>query len=208
MNNKKIKIKTEFLEEAQLIQNNLQDISREFKRTKDTKVLNKMYPPLVTLTKMVFMNSRAYNLRSIDYISHELAVDIIKKFIQKPEFEVFAWYKYIKLVILRMREDYITYNTHAVFDVDDKQIKGDYWEYTSDVEKPVEDNIKLTSIELERTLEEVVRDVLSNYSDLKRLKTGSSKYYLTLIKLLKAPSNTCSSRILRALIKKSLLNNK
>ena len=187
-------IRTEFLKRANSYELVLRELSDKFIKSgrSEHSYIDEMYLDIVDLAKMIYCNHGTYYLSAMDDITHELACDIITRYKTKPDYELFAWYKYIRLVLLRFRDNYIKINSSQVyqpFHNDERTI----WHRHERTDEIIES--ELASNDIQRTLDKVFKKSVDKLNELSRLSSSSPNYFSTMINLLhELPDNPMKSR--------------
>lgn len=188
-------IRTEFLSRANSYELVLRDLSDKFIKSGRTEhsYIDEMYLDIVDLGKMIYCNHGTYSLHAMDDIVHELACDIITRYKTKPNFELYAWYKYIRLVLLRFRDNYIKINSSQVYEPlhnDERSI----WHRHECKDELIES--ELSSSEVKASLNRVFKKSVDKLMEISRLNVNSPNYFTTMINTVhELPDNPVKSRI-------------
>lgn len=99
-------IDTDYLKIAQTIQDRLKESTDKYRSTEDDNLLPSIYNDLLELSYMIFNNYSVYKPESRDWICNRLASEIIIK-LKKSKYEVYSYFKYMRLSIRHVRDRYI-----------------------------------------------------------------------------------------------------
>lgn len=108
INSEKYKdIRAHSIKVAQYYQDELNDLVKQYKSSREDSLLEDMYKILIKLNEIVFNFYSVYSIEAREWICERLATEVIMKYKERDDFEVNYWFKYLRLAILHIRDDYI-----------------------------------------------------------------------------------------------------
>lgn len=189
-------IRTEFLKKANSHELVLKELSTKFKETKDPIYVDMMYHDILDLGKLVYCNAGTYTIQAMDHIVHDLATDIITRFKTKPDYAVHAWYKYIRLVLLRFRDNYIRINSSQVYQPHHNDART-LWHRDDHTELTAEPWENISSLEARKLIDNSFAQSIERLAEFSRLDRNSSTYYRSMIRILHSiQSSPVHSRVI------------
>lgn len=100
-------IRTDYLRFAYGFDSKLQKLQAEYLETKNPKILEDMHDPLYQLTSIIYRNHQLHDGFAHDVIVTEMVNDIISRYLIEEDFQVFAFYKFIRLSLFHVRDRFI-----------------------------------------------------------------------------------------------------
>lgn len=189
-------IRTDFLAKANSHELVLRELSDKFieSERKEHSYIDEMYHDILDLARLVYCHAGTYSMYAMEDIVHELACDIITRYKTKEDYFIWAWYKYIRLVLLRFRDNYIKINSSQVYEPqhnDERTI----WHRT---ERTMEDELVTpTSSDIQAVLGSAFNASIIKLSSLVRINPDSPNYFSSMIRLVNSVnSNPVHSRFI------------